>query len=285
MLPEQTRSNAARLARSVRAGERARAQEPPPSPNNREREAMARGLGRFLLAACVASALLPSGAKKAKKRKPSFIETAAKREKYIDYLFERYDGDGDKALGEEEVDTANDEEPLFRVHHKYDDTLNTVSARQRLQPTMPIQPPRCRWPTRRPRQPVPDQRHRDQVFDLDRLDTDKSRKVTRHELMPALAELEGLRQKQLEDWCANRSPARARPRCRLTPPCSCHHLTLFSPLYRFHHNHRGSEASNKAQLLKDIEDFHECTDEPENEHFGYEFGKRYARTPSFWGVL
>ncbi len=68
----------------------------------------------------------PAGGKKAKKRKAGFLGSPEKREKYVDYLFERYDGDSDEALDEQEVDTTNDEEPLFRVHHKYDDTLPTV---------------------------------------------------------------------------------------------------------------------------------------------------------------
>lgn len=38
------------------------------------------------------------------------------------------------------------------------------------------------------------------MFDLDRLDKDRSGKVTRHELLPALAEAESMRQNKLEEW-------------------------------------------------------------------------------------
>jgi hypothetical protein len=92
----------------------------------------ARGwLRRVTLLACAALLLVdPVGGKKAKKRKAGFLDSPEKREKYVDYLFERYDVDSDEALDEEEVDTTNDEEPLFRVHQKYDDTLSTVRQRR-----------------------------------------------------------------------------------------------------------------------------------------------------------
>ena len=82
---------------------------------------------RATLLACAALLVLgPVGGKKAKRRKAGFLETPEKREKYVDYLFERYDQNDDQGLDEEEVDVTNDEEPLFRIHQKYDDTLETV---------------------------------------------------------------------------------------------------------------------------------------------------------------
>jgi hypothetical protein len=111
-------------ARCTRPSIRARRSRP------RRRSLMGGWSRRALLVACAAAALLllaePVGGKKAKKRKAGFLSSAEKRAKYADYLFERYDEDSDKALNEEEVDTTNDEEPLFRVHQKYDDTLPTV---------------------------------------------------------------------------------------------------------------------------------------------------------------
>ena len=41
-----------------------------------------------------------------------------------------------------------------------------------------------------------------------------------------------------------------------------------------HRLRRGEEALTKEQLLKDMDEFHEVTDEPETEYIGYEFGKR-----------
>ena len=41
-----------------------------------------------------------------------------------------------------------------------------------------------------------------------------------------------------------------------------------------HRWHRGEEALTKAQLLKDFDEFHDVTEEPETEYVGYEFGKR-----------
>ena len=80
----------------------------------------------LLLAAVTLALLLPAAGKKGKKRKPSFLEDDKKRNAYVDYLFERYDGNKDPALNEVEVDEANELEPLFRVHKKYDDTLPNV---------------------------------------------------------------------------------------------------------------------------------------------------------------
>ena len=80
----------------------------------------------LLLAVVTLALLLPAAGKKGKKRKPSFLEDDKKRNAYVDYLFERYDGNKDPALNEAEVDEANELEPLFRVHKKYDDTLPNV---------------------------------------------------------------------------------------------------------------------------------------------------------------
>ena len=64
---------------------------------------------RYLLLAVVTLALLlPAAGKKGKKRKPSFLEDDKKRNAYVDYLFERYDGNKDPALNEAEVDEANE---------------------------------------------------------------------------------------------------------------------------------------------------------------------------------
>ena len=77
-----------------------------------------------------------------------------------------------------------------------------------------------------------------QIFDLDRLDKDGSKTADRAELLAALEGSEAARQAKLAEW--------------------------------------GGEASTKDKLLKDIEELHEVTEEPETVYTGYEFGKRHG---------
>ena len=77
-----------------------------------------------------------------------------------------------------------------------------------------------------------------QIFDIDRLDKDGSKTADRAELLAALEGSEAARQAKLAEW--------------------------------------GGEASTKDKLLKDIEELHEVTEEPETVYTGYEFGKRHG---------
>lgn len=200
---------------------------------------------RAAMLACVALLVLsPVGGKKAKRRKAGFLATPEKREKYADYLLERYDDNSDKALNEDEVDTANDEEALFRIHQKYDDTLPTV-----------------RWSSNRRERSGNDPL----TSALFRCLTSTAWTQTGAARSRATSSFQRLPTLNLGDKRFSKSGQCPSPGAlSLLWPC----LILLYPLCR------GEEALTKEQLLKDMEEFHEVTDESETEYIGYEFGKR-----------
>ena len=111
--------------------------------------------------------LLLCGEGWAKKKSPAkrvgFLKTAAGRDKYVRWVYDKYDDDGNSKLTESEVDTANDEEPPVMVSKGYEDYL--------------------------------------ELFDIDLLDKDPvDGKVTRAELLAKLEELEERRLAAIEGW-------------------------------------------------------------------------------------
>lgn len=142
--------------------------------------AAARRPAAVLLLLLVAVALL--GGADAKKKSPAkkvgFLKTAEKRSKYATWVFQQYDENDDAKLSEDEVDTANSDEPLVQITKDVEDTL--------------------------------------ELFDLDLLDKDPvDKKVSRVELLTKLETVEEARLLAIETWCAAAAalpPARCRSR-------------------------------------------------------------------------
>jgi hypothetical protein len=80
--------------------------------------AAARRPGAALLLLLVFSALLldlSDAKKKSPAKKVGFLKTKEKRSKYATWVFDQYDENNDSKLSEDEIDTANSDEPLIHV--------------------------------------------------------------------------------------------------------------------------------------------------------------------------
>lgn len=123
----------------------------------------------------------PTTAKK-KARSPAkkvgFLHDKTGREAYADFVFTKYDKNGDSFLSEVEIDEANDNEPPVLVKKGYEDSL--------------------------------------EVFDIDLLDKETIDSLaSRSELLAKLATIEDRRQKALGNWYRTSTCALG---CHLHPP-------------------------------------------------------------------